>query len=304
MTVPVTVLEHGRRLAVALLIAVLADCVCSCGRADVHRYRRGELGPAQPADEDPLSGIVVHMSVLMLLVVVARSRVGPFLNNRLRTRPSVSKAVYVMCATLLLPNVMFVAPFCLVVALYTMAGLPANLLPGRDDGFKLNVASENGICYTYIEMDSLRAKGYRACLRASVRNAIIASYHRSVCMVETGTDRITYVLSLVGGMSILIHTCVVASMAVNVCSIRLKFVVTALVFLVWVGGVVIMSVVIYKKTSKIGLMVLQSIFRSVPVIMSVPVSVPGTHTNHSVQGQAVARESQGSNLPCEMQTRK
>ncbi len=34
--------------------------------------------------------------------------------------------------------------------------------------------------------------------------------------VENSTDRITYVLSLVGGMSILIHTCVVTSVWLHV----------------------------------------------------------------------------------------
>ncbi len=101
------VLVHGRRLAVALLVAVLADCVRSCGRADVHRYRRGELGPAQAADEDPLSGIVVHMSVLMLLVVIARSRVCPFLSNRLWTLPCVSKAVIAQPFCSLMPYLLF-----------------------------------------------------------------------------------------------------------------------------------------------------------------------------------------------------
>ncbi len=65
MTMTALVRMHGRLLAVALVVAVLADCVFSCRRADVHRYRRGELGPAQPADQYPQSGTVVHMSVLI-----------------------------------------------------------------------------------------------------------------------------------------------------------------------------------------------------------------------------------------------
>ncbi len=179
---------------------------------------------------------------------------------------------------------LLVVPFSLVVALYTFAGLPTNLVHGCTAGFKRNrsVASKNVTFYTYIGNDCLHI--YRVCRCASIHDAVVASYRHSVrvCMVENkcdGTDLVTFVLSLVGGMSILIHTCVVAAVAVYVYSVHLKLVATALAFPVCVAGLVIMSVVIYKM-------------------------LPGTHTNHSAQGQAVARESQGGTLPCEMQMRK
>ncbi len=160
---------------------MLFDCTIRSVCA-MERYRRGELaGPRSPAGKDLQSTNVVRAHVLIsmaMMLVVVRSRIGPFV-ARVLTQPIAPKLI--LCSCLVLPSVMFFVPFTVVVALYTMTGLPCRLVPtSKICSINLGIPNKLGPCYTYAH------KGNAIfCKPVGKDVGITASYCHSVNAIET-----------------------------------------------------------------------------------------------------------------------
>ncbi len=122
---------------------MLVDYAIRSGCAHVERYGRGALGPRLPASEGlqtskvTCTQVLIGMAVLLLMV---RSKLGPF-PTRFWRQPCTPKLV--VCSSLMLPSVLYIVPFSLIVALYSMAGLPTRLVPIFSKGFGVNLCIPN-----------------------------------------------------------------------------------------------------------------------------------------------------------------
>ncbi len=158
----------------------------------------------------------------------------------------------------MLPSVMCVVPFCLVVALYTMAGVSGRLVPISE---KVNPYKPSP-CYAYV------GKMRKCCsdsLYKLLGKAVLftTAYHHSMNAIESQwvtADYTSGVLSAAGAISVCVH--LLAAVAMYVSGEYLWLVISALLLVM-----VVSSLVAYKKIAKLGTLIF-SAWRS-------PVTVPG-----------------------------